>query len=140
MLFEKTIYPDDFPLNIQIIQVDEIPFHYHQDVELVYVLKGEIRLKNGYYNYLLKEGDIFTNSGHEVHGLRATDSDNVIAVIQISNRFFTQYFPQLPKACFRTYVNDDRYAAWKICVACCFISCWITPAKALITKAPVSIR
>ena len=82
MLFEKTIYPDDFPLNIQIIQVDEIPFHYHQDVELVYVLKGEIRLKNGYYNYLLKEGDIFTNSGHEVHGLRATDSDNVIAVIQ----------------------------------------------------------
>lgn len=29
MLFEKTIYPDDFPLNIQIIQVDEIPFHYH---------------------------------------------------------------------------------------------------------------
>lgn len=110
MLFEKTIYPDDFPLNIQIIQVDEIPFHYHQDVELVYVLKGEIRLKNGYYNYLLKEGDIFTNSGHEVHGLRATDSDNVIAVIQISNRFFTQYFPQLPKACFRTYVNDDRYA------------------------------
>ena len=110
MLFEKTIYPDDFPLNIQIIQVDEIPFHYHQDVELVYVLKGEIRLKNGYYNYLLKEGDIFTNSGHEVHGLHATDSDNVIAVIQISNRFFTQYFPQLPKACFRTYVNDDRYA------------------------------
>lgn len=53
MLFEKTTYADDFPLNIQIIQVDEIPFHYHQDVELVYVLKGEIRLKNGYYNYLL---------------------------------------------------------------------------------------
>ena len=38
MLFEKTTYADDFPLNIQIIQVDEIPFHYHQDVELVYVL------------------------------------------------------------------------------------------------------
>lgn len=110
MLFEKTTYADDFPLNIQIIQVDEIPFHYHQDVELVYVLKGEIRLKNGYYNYLLQEGDIFTNSGHEVHGLRAAASGNVVAVIQISNRFFTQYFPQLPKACFRTYVNDDRYA------------------------------
>lgn len=97
MLFEKTTYADDFPLNIQIIQVDEIPFHYHQDVELVYVLKGEIRLKNGYYNYLLQEGDIFTNSGHEVHGLRAAASGNVVAVIQISNRFFHPVFSTASK-------------------------------------------
>ena len=110
MLFEKTNYADDFPLSIQIIQVDDVPFHYHQDVELVYVLKGEIRLKNGYYNYQLKARDIFTNSGHEVHSLHADNPDNVVAIIQISNRFFTQYFPLLPKACFRTYVNDDRYS------------------------------
>lgn len=110
MLFKKTNYADDFPLSIQIIQVKEIPFHYHQDVELVYVLKGDIRLKNGYYYYQLKAGDIFTNSGHEVHGLHADNPDNVVAIIQISNRFFTQYFPLLPKACFRTYVNDDRYS------------------------------
>jgi len=31
MLFEKTNYADDFPLSIQIIQVEEIPFHYHQE-------------------------------------------------------------------------------------------------------------
>ena len=99
MLFEKTNYPDDFPISIQIVEAEEFPFHYHQDVELVYVLKGEIHLKNGYYNYLLKEGDIFTNSGHEVHGLCATEQKNVVAIIQISNRFFTQYFPLLPKAC-----------------------------------------
>lgn len=109
MLFEKTNYPDDFPISIQIVEAEEFPFHYHQDVELVYVLKGEIHLKNGYYNYLLKEGDIFTNSGHEVHGLCATEQKNVVAIIQISNRFFTQYFPLLPKACFRTYANDDKY-------------------------------
>ena len=109
VLFEKTTYSDDFPLSIQIVQVEEFPFHYHQDVELVYVLKGEIRLKNGYYNYQLREGDIFTNSGHEVHALYAVSPENMVAVIQISNRFFTQYFPQLPKACFRTYTNDDKY-------------------------------
>ena len=66
-------------------------------------------LYQGYYNYQLKAGDIFTNSGHEVHGLHADTTDNVVAIIQISNRFFTQYFPLLPKACFRTYVNDDSY-------------------------------
>lgn len=109
MLFEKTTYLDDFPINIIIAKVTEYPFHYHQDVEFIYVLKGEIRLKNVCHHYLLKEGDIFTNSGHEVHGLTATDKENVVAIVQVSNRFFTQYFPTLGKACFMSYVKNDKY-------------------------------
>ena len=109
MLLEKTTYLDDFPIKIRIAKVTEYPFHYHQDVDFIYVLKGEIWLKNVCHNYLLKEGDIFTNSGHEIHGMNATDADNVVAIIQVSNRFFTQYFPTLTKACFMTYVKNDKY-------------------------------
>lgn len=109
MLFEKTTYLDDFPLNIRIMKVTEYPYHYHQDVEFVYVLKGEIWAKDVSSNYLLKEGDIFTFNGREVHGMSATDSENIIAVIQMSNRFFTQYFPSLPKGCFMTYVERDNH-------------------------------
>ncbi len=108
MLFEKTTYQDDFPINIRIARVTEYPFHYHQDIEFIYVLKGEIHLKNVCHHYHLKEGDIFTNNGHEIHGMHATDKDNIIAIIQVSNRFFTQYFPTLPKACFMTYVKNDK--------------------------------
>lgn len=109
MLFEKTTYEDDFPIHIRIAHITDYPFHYHQDHELVYVLQGEIYLKNGSGNYLLKEGDVFTNSGREVHGLHASDRNNVAAIIQIDNHFFSQYFPDLNKACFRTYVNNDKY-------------------------------
>ena len=109
MLFEKTTYEDDFPIHIRIAHITDYPFHYHQDHELVYVLQGEIYLKNGSGSYLLKEGDVFTNSGHEVHGLHASDRNNVVAIIQIDNHFFSQYFPALNKACFRTYVNNDKY-------------------------------
>lgn len=109
MLFEKTTYEDDFPIHIRIAHITDYPFHYHQDHELVYVLQGEIYLKNGSGSYLLKEGDVFTNSGHEVHGLHASDRNNVAAIIQIDNHFFSQYFPALNKACFRTYVNNDKY-------------------------------
>ncbi|NLP31227.1 MAG: AraC family transcriptional regulator [Clostridiales bacterium] len=109
MLLEQTTYQDDFPINIRIAKVEEYPFHYHQDVDFIFVLKGEVHLKNVCHNYLLKEGDIFTNSGHEIHGMTATDKENVVAIIQISNRFFTQYFPTLPKACFMTYVKDDKH-------------------------------
>lgn len=109
MLYEKTTYLDDFPINIRIARVEEYPIHYHQDVELVYVLKGEIWLRNGYCSYLLREGDIFTNSGHEVHSLTATEKDNVVAIFQVSNRFFTQYFPMMHKGCYFTYANRDLY-------------------------------
>ena len=110
MLLEKTTYLDDFPLNIRIAKVTEYPIHYHLDVDFVYVLKGEICLKNVCHHYLLKEGDIFTNSGHEIHGLTATtDQECVVAIVQVSNRFFTQYFPTLTKACFMTYVNNDKH-------------------------------
>ncbi len=107
MLYEKINYPDDFPIKITIGNIAEYPAHYHQDIEFVYVLQGKIRLKNGYCHYSLKEGDIFTNSGHEVHSLTTESQDNTVAVIQVSNRFFTRYFPQLTRNCFRTYVNQD---------------------------------
>lgn len=105
MLFEKITYQDDFPINITIANIKEYPIHYHQDTEFVLVLKGEIQLKNGYCTYTLHEGDIFTNSGHEVHSLTSTGEDNVVAVIQISTHYFSQYFPNLTKACYRTYTN-----------------------------------
>lgn len=106
MLFEKTTYQDDFPINIVIANIDEYPLHYHQDIEFVYVLKGEIRLKNGYCYYTLREGDIFTNAGHEVHSLMSTGKENVVALIQISTHHFSQYFPTLSRSCYRTYSNN----------------------------------
>lgn len=112
MLLERISYADDFPLNIKIFRLTEDPLHYHLDIEFLYVLKGEVLLKNGYCHYRLHEGDIFTNSGHEVHGMTALSEDNVVAVIQISTHYFSQYFPNLSKACYRTYsqkAEDSRH-------------------------------
>ncbi len=97
MLFEKTAYENDFPINLRIMKVKEYPIHYHQDIEFIYVLKGEIQLKDVCSNYLLREGDLFTINGHEVHGLTATDKENIIAVIQVSNLFLRSIFQILLK-------------------------------------------
>ena len=108
MLFEKITYRDDFPINITIANIEDYPIHYHQDIEFVFVLKGKVRLKNGYCSYTLGEGDIFTNSGHEVHSITSVSPDNIVALIQISTHYFSQYFPSLSKACYRTYTNKAK--------------------------------
>ena len=112
MLLERIPYGEDFPMNIRIARLTEDPLHYHLDIEFLYVLKGRIQLKNGYCFYELQEGDIFTNSGHELHGMKALTEDNVVAVIHISSQYFSQYFPNINKACYRTYshkTGDARH-------------------------------
>ena len=105
MLFEKIDYPDNFPINIKIGNILEDPVHYHQDIEFVFVLKGEVLLRSGYCNYTLKTGDIFTNCGHEIHNIASNGKDNIVALIQPSTYFFSQYFPSLSKSCYRTYTH-----------------------------------
>lgn len=108
MMFEKITYLEDFPINITIANIEECPIHYHQDIEFVFVLKGTVMLKNGSCDYTLHEGDIFTNAGHEVHSITSTDPDNIVALIQISTHYFSQYFPSLSRACYRTYSDKPR--------------------------------
>lgn len=103
MLLEKLTYADDFPINIMIANIIEDPLHYHLDIEILFVIHGSVRLKNGSCWYELHENDIFVNSGHEVHGIYAQSYDNVTALIQISTRYYAQFFPDLSKACYRTY-------------------------------------
>jgi len=107
MLLETTAYEDDFPISIDILSIDEYPIHYHRDIEIIYVLKGNLQLRNGYCCYSLREGDVFTNTGHEVHALYSDGQDNVTAVLHVSNLFFTQFFPDLTKSCYRTYSSKE---------------------------------
>lgn len=107
MLLETTPYEEDFPISIEISSIDEYPVHYHKDIEIIYVLKGHIQLRNGYCYYALKEGDVFTNNGHEVHALYSNGEDNIVAVIHVSNLFFTRFFPDLTKSCYRTYSSRE---------------------------------
>lgn len=108
MIKEKSSYADDLPVNIRITEVEEYPLHFHQDIEFVYVLKGEVNLKCGYFTYRITEGNVFTINGREVHGLYRTDRENIVALVQIDNYFFSHYFSRLSGSCFRTFTNDQN--------------------------------
>jgi AraC-like DNA-binding protein len=104
---EKINYLYDFPINISIVNVDEYPLHFHQDVEIVYVLENEIELKNGCCDYILPEGSVFINNGREVHGLYRTDKPNIVAIMHINNLHFTKYYPALSLSSYRTYTPQE---------------------------------
>jgi AraC-like DNA-binding protein len=108
MIKEKSSYTVDLPVNIRIVEIDEYPLHFHQDIEFVFVLKGEINLKCGYFTYAITEGNVFTINGREVHGLYRTEQGNIVALVQIDNYYFSHYFSRLSGSCFRTFTNDKN--------------------------------
>ena len=40
MLKEKNIYKEDLPVNVVVAHLEEYPIHFHDDMEVVYVLEG----------------------------------------------------------------------------------------------------
>ena len=106
MLLDKLTYPEDFPISVTVACMEEDPLHYHPDIELTYVISGEVELKSGCCLYRLHAGDIFTNAGNEVHSLKAVTKDNTVASIHLSTKALSQYFPNLHKACYRTYSKN----------------------------------
>lgn len=108
IMFQRIIYDERFPININILNVKEYPVHYHHDLEIIYVIQGKVLLKNMCHSYELEKGDVFTNSGNEIHALSSLTDDNMVAIIQVSNLFFTRYFPNLIEACFMTFYIEDK--------------------------------
>ena len=83
MLKEKIIYKDELPINVVTANILEYPTHFHDDMEVVYVLSGNIVLKNGCYTYTLNQGDIFILNGMDMHSFSSVDGDNMVMMLHI---------------------------------------------------------
>ncbi len=113
MFQAESAQDDRAPLSIRILSIEEYPLHYHTDIELIYVLSGQIRLLLGCNDYCLNTGDVFACNGKEVHGLYGRPGENVVALIRVNNRIFSNYYPNLSRSCYRTFTpnpDDPRVA------------------------------
>ena len=57
-MFQEINYEDELPVKVQVLEIEQIPWHTHNDIQLVYVLEGEIELKLTYARYRLSKNNI----------------------------------------------------------------------------------
>lgn len=108
MLKEKIIYKDELPINVVTANIVEYPIHFHDDMEVVYVLSGSIVLKNGYYTYTLKQGDIFILNDRDMHSFESNGEDNMVMMLQLDLSYFSRYYDNLKNNFFVTDMEDDN--------------------------------
>lgn len=107
MLKEKNIYKDELPVNVVVANIEEYPIHFHDDMEVVYVLEGSVVLRNGYYTYTLKQGDIFILNDREMHSFTSTGEKNMVMMLQLDLTYFSKYYDNLKNNFFVTDMEDD---------------------------------
>lgn len=107
MLKEKIVYKDGLPINVTTANINEYPIHFHDDMEVVYVLDGKVTLRNGYYTYTLKQGDIFILNDREMHSFESTGEDNMVMMLQLDLAYFSRYYDNLRNNFFVTDMEDD---------------------------------
>lgn len=110
MLEEKLQYPQGIPINVIMSSIEEYPIHYHgNDLELIVVMEGTIKLIIGYRTILLKKGDVFIVNEDELHSLYSS-APNKILTIQFDLGFFVQYVESLEFSYMmcETYLNGKK--------------------------------
>ncbi|MFC4775718.1 helix-turn-helix domain-containing protein [Paenibacillus sp. GCM10023252] len=81
-LYEFIELQDDLPIKLFVNSVKHIDFHWHKEVEIVYVLSGSVIMYLDQKQYTLHEDDIIVVNSMSVHRIEQTGEENVLLTLQ----------------------------------------------------------
>jgi AraC-like DNA-binding protein len=109
MLAQPIIFEDELPVTITLADITEYPIHYHEDTELLFLLSGSLLLRNGYYRYTMRAGDIFITNSKELHAYyKNEDEANIALILQIDNGYFSSFHPEFANSFFVPDLDDPN--------------------------------
>ncbi len=100
-------YEDGLPVKVQVMNIHNYPWHIHKDIQVIYVLDGEVELKMTYARYHLVKNSIHIIHNEDVHGFRSLTANNLVVVLSLNMDFFTRHFPNLDTQVFTTKVSEN---------------------------------
>ena len=88
-VYESIRNPDNFPVNAFVAAIVCGTFHWHNEYELIGVLRGSIEIRIQSELIALKENDILLVNSNKIHALRSTDNQACICmVVQMDTSLF----------------------------------------------------
>lgn len=88
-IYESISNNQTIPVNVFAVPVQSSTFHWHNEYELVGVLKGSIILRVGSEEVKLKQGDIFLINLNVIHAIRECENEpNLCMFVQMSRELF----------------------------------------------------
>lgn len=107
-------YLKDLPINVRLGNIIEYPIHWKDSIEILFVLKGSIKVGIETETNILKEREIEIINSNEVYWVKAVDPDNLVLIVNIDPNFFEKYYDDAKETFFYTDSSnnnqeDDKY-------------------------------
>jgi len=77
--------------------------HFHREIEINLILKGDVTVTTKNESYLLKRGSVCIFNSNQSHEIRASNSHAQILCLQISPKICADYFPKIFNLSFETF-------------------------------------
>ena len=105
--YEYVHHESSLPFKIFFISIGFRSFHWHKDIELILVLRGEVTVITNTENRTLSEGDLCLFNPDHFHGLIQGKGNNLLLVLQVDPDISHEYHRNLRSMVF-TLPSDFR--------------------------------
>jgi len=82
--YEFIEHQDDLPIRLFVNSVAHVPFHWHKEMEIIYVLQGAVTIHLDQRQYVLNQDDVIVVNSMAVHQIERTSQDNVLLTLQFN--------------------------------------------------------
>lgn len=103
---EYVNYVGDLPLGISLVNIEQYPIHWHDSIELLFVLKGRIFVTIETGKYEVEEGEVEIINCDEAHSI-ISDEDNEVLIFHIDPNFFERYLDDVRSIFFYTNSSEE---------------------------------
>ena len=103
--FEK----NTVPVKMEVMQISNITRHWHDCLEVVWVIDGELNVSESNILFQLKTGDIYVVNYNETHKLFATNEAAFVAILYIDQKYFKEDIPNLDVISFSHYCFSHNF-------------------------------
>ncbi|WP_446897598.1 helix-turn-helix domain-containing protein [Clostridium sp. LBM24168] len=100
-------YPTDVPVLISLADITNYPLHWHDSIEILYVLQGNLTITIEADKYELIENDIEIVNIDETHAIVSNSTTNLVLIFHIDPLFFKKYYSDIKNMFFFTNTTDD---------------------------------
>lgn len=103
---EYITYSNDLPIKISYANIKEYPIHWHNSIEILYVLKGSININIDTDSFEVLEKELEIINVDESHRIYSNE-DNKVLIFHIDPYFFEKYYKDINNVFFYTNSTDD---------------------------------
>lgn len=104
---EYVNYNNELPVIVSLETITDYPVHWHNSIEILFVLKGTINvdIESGQYEVYDKELEII--NCYETHRIYSKDEDNRVLIFHIDPSFLEKYYKDMANIFFHTNSSDE---------------------------------